>query len=56
VIAAVDGGSSPHIWGQANASKVLLNSLIAEKSSGQVILGRGIPNDAGIYEPDRAVR
>jgi hypothetical protein len=38
-------GSSPHIWGQANASKVLLNSLIAEQSSGQVIVGRGIPND-----------
>jgi hypothetical protein len=38
-------GSSPHIWGQANASKVLLNSLIAEKSSGQVIVGRGIPNE-----------
>ena len=38
-------GSSPHIWGQANASKVLLNSLIAEKSNGQVIVGRGLPNE-----------
>jgi hypothetical protein len=38
-------GSSPHMWGQANASKVLLNSLIAEQSNGQVIVGRGIPNE-----------
>ncbi|MFG2041667.1 ricin-type beta-trefoil lectin domain protein [Dactylosporangium sp. NPDC048998] len=38
-------GSGPHMWGQANASLVLLDSLIAEKSNGQVIVGRGIPNE-----------
>lgn len=36
-------GSSPHMWGQANASKVLLNSLIAERADGRVIVGRGVP-------------
>ena len=38
-------GSSPHMWGQANASKVLLNSLIAERSDGRVIVGRGVPGE-----------
>ncbi|MFD8089135.1 hypothetical protein [Streptomyces malaysiensis] len=38
-------GSSPHMWGQANASKVLLDSLVAEKSDGQVIVGRGLPTE-----------
>jgi hypothetical protein len=38
-------GSSPHMWGQATASKVLLDSLIAEKSNGQIIVGRGLPNE-----------
>lgn len=43
---ATDGtGSSPHMWGQANASKVLVDSLIAEKSDGQVVVGRGVPNE-----------
>lgn len=38
-------GSSPHMWGQANASKVLLDSLIAERSDGRVIVGRGVPSE-----------
>ena len=38
-------GSSPHMWGQANASKVLLDSLVADKSNGQVIVGRGVPSE-----------
>ena len=37
-------GSSPHMWGQANSSKVLLDSLLAEKLDGAVIVGRGLPN------------
>jgi hypothetical protein len=37
-------GSSPHMWGQANASKVLLDSLVAERADGTVIVGRGLPN------------
>ncbi|KRV49249.1 hypothetical protein AQ490_03340 [Wenjunlia vitaminophila] len=38
-------GSSPHIWGQANATKVLLDSLLAERSTGQVVVGRGVPTE-----------
>lgn len=36
-------GSCPHMWGQAMASKVLIESLIAEKVDGTIIIGRGIP-------------
>jgi len=35
---------SPHMWGQANATKVLIDSLIAERTNGSVIIGRGVPN------------
>lgn len=38
-------GSCPHMWGQSMASKVLLESLIAEKYDGTVIIGRGIPTE-----------
>ena len=38
-------GSSPHMWGQANATKVLFDSLLSLKSDGTVIVGRGIPTD-----------
>jgi hypothetical protein len=37
-------GASPHAWGIANANMVLLNSLVAQRSTGQVIVGRGVPN------------
>ncbi len=36
-------GSSPHAWGAANANKVLLDSLVAQRSDGALIVGRGIP-------------
>lgn len=39
------GGSCQHIWGQSTASKVLVDSLIAEKIDGTVIIGRGIPTE-----------
>ena len=39
------GGSSPHAWGIANANKVLLDSLVAQRADGTVIVGRGVPND-----------
>jgi hypothetical protein len=39
------GGASPHMWGQANASKVLLDSFIAEKIDGSLIIGRGVPDE-----------
>jgi hypothetical protein len=37
------GGSSPHAWGIANANKVLLDSLVAQRADGTLIVGRGIP-------------
>ena len=38
-------GSCPHIWGQACASKALLESLICEKYNGDILIGRGIPDE-----------
>jgi len=37
-------GASPHAWGEADADLVLLDSLIAERGDGSVIIGRGVPN------------
>jgi hypothetical protein len=37
-------GSSPHAWGMANANLVLLDSLVAERADGSLIVGRGVPN------------
>lgn len=39
------GGSNQHMWGQSVNTKVLFDSLIAEKIDGKVILGRGIPKE-----------
>jgi hypothetical protein len=39
------GGSNQHMWGQSTATKVLFDSLIAERSDRTVIIGRGIPNE-----------
>ncbi|MZQ81105.1 hypothetical protein GQF01_03015 [Paenibacillus sp. 5J-6] len=44
------GGSAPHMWGQSVNSKVLVDSLIAERIYDQnkkydIIVGRGIPNE-----------
>ncbi|WP_035778824.1 FIVAR domain-containing protein [Butyrivibrio sp. MC2013] len=41
--AAGGGGSCQHMWGQSTATKVLFDSLIAEKSGDKIIIGRGIP-------------
>ncbi len=41
---AAGGGSSPHAWGSANANLVLLDSLVAERGDGTLVVGRGIPN------------
>jgi len=38
-------GSIPNAWSVANCNKVLVNSFIAEKYDGTVIVGRGIPRD-----------
>jgi hypothetical protein len=40
---ATGQGSSPHAWGLAGADKVLLDSLVAQRSNGQLVVGRGIP-------------
>jgi hypothetical protein len=37
-------GSSPHAWGIADANKVLLDSLAAQRSDGSLIVGRGVPD------------
>ncbi|MEU2655769.1 hypothetical protein ABZ615_10605 [Streptomyces sp. NPDC007325] len=38
-------GSGPHMWGQSTATKVLLDSLAAERVNGEVVVGRGVPNE-----------
>ena len=36
-------GSSPHAWGLAGADKVLLDSLVAQRTDGDLVVGRGVP-------------
>jgi hypothetical protein len=36
-------GSSPHAWGIAGSDKVLLDSIVAQRSDGSVVVGRGVP-------------
>lgn len=43
--AAGGGGSCQHIWGQSTATKALLDSLICQRVSGEVLLGRGVPRE-----------
>ena len=37
-------GSAPHAWGIANANLVLLDSLVAQRADGSLIVGRGVPD------------
>ena len=37
-------GSSPHAWGMANSNMVLLDSLVAQRADGSLIVGRGVPS------------
>ncbi len=41
---AAGQGSSPHAWGMAQADKVLLDSLVAQRADGALIVGRGVPS------------
>ena len=41
---ATGQGSSPHAWGMAGADKVLLDSLVAQRADGALIVGRGLPS------------
>jgi hypothetical protein len=36
-------GSCPHMWGQAQNTKVVLESIVAEFFDGRLLIGRGIP-------------
>jgi hypothetical protein len=40
---ATGQGASPHAWGMAQANSVLLDSLVAQRSGGSLVVGRGIP-------------
>jgi hypothetical protein len=40
---AAGQGSSPHAWGISEANKVLLDSLVAQRSDGTLVVGRGVP-------------
>lgn len=39
------GGSCQHMWGQSTATKVLIDSLVAEKIDEKIIIGRGVPQE-----------
>ena len=36
-------GASPHAWGLSSANSVLLDSLVAQRTDGTLVVGRGIP-------------
>ncbi|MGA8724368.1 MAG: hypothetical protein WB565_04960 [Acidimicrobiales bacterium] len=36
-------GASPHAWGMSQANGVLLASLVAQRSDGALVVGRGVP-------------
>jgi hypothetical protein len=40
---ATGQGASPHAWGIAGANKVLLDSLVAQRAGGSLVVGRGVP-------------
>jgi hypothetical protein len=40
---ATGQGASPHAWGMAQANSVLLDSLVAQRTGGSLVVGRGIP-------------
>jgi len=41
---ASGAGASPHAWGSADANLTLLDSLVAERGDGSLIVGRGVPS------------
>ncbi|GCE11621.1 hypothetical protein [Tengunoibacter tsumagoiensis] len=38
-------GSAPHAWGIAQMNKALLDSFIAQRTDGTVLVGRGVPEE-----------
>jgi hypothetical protein len=41
---ASGGGSSPHSWGIALSNLMLLDSVVAQRADGSLVIGRGVPN------------
>jgi hypothetical protein len=37
-------GASPHAWGMSQANGVLLASLVAQRTDGALVVGRGVPD------------
>ena len=40
---AAGQGSAPHAWAISEANKVLLDSLVAQRADGTLVVGRGVP-------------
>ncbi len=40
---ATGQGASPHAWGMSQANGVLLASLVAQRTDGDIVVGRGVP-------------
>jgi hypothetical protein len=40
---ATGQGASPHAWGMSQANEVLLASLVAQRTDGTLVVGRGVP-------------
>jgi hypothetical protein len=40
---ATGQGASPHAWGMSQANGVLLASLVAQRTDGALVVGRGVP-------------
>ena len=40
---ATGQGASPHAWGMSQANGVLLASLVAQRTDGDLVVGRGVP-------------
>ncbi|BCJ36621.1 hypothetical protein Athai_41240 [Actinocatenispora thailandica] len=45
-------GSAPHAWGISTANKALLESLVAQRVNGDLLVGRGVP-DSWLGKPIR---
>jgi hypothetical protein len=41
---ATGQGASPHAWGMSQANGVLLASLVAQRTDGDLVVGRGVPD------------
>ncbi len=44
IFVSYGGGSSPHSWGIAMGDLGLLDSLVAQRTDGTLVVGRGVPD------------